>query len=385
MNNSSSVRATLTLVAPLLFSLAAGCNKDASVEKAAASATAAKTFKLSAEQRARITIETVAPTSFRPILDVTGTVAFNGDRSTQVLSPISGPVARLVAPLGAQVTPGQLLATVSSPDFAAAVAALRKAEAAAANTARIAARAEALFQNDALARSDLEQARTDASSASADREAAVLTLRSLGVEDATITALREGKQTTPLEAAIRAPIAGTVVERLINPGQLLQAGTTAAFTIADLSTMWIMASVYGADVAQVQAGGHVDVSTDGSAKLVSARVDYVAPIVDPGTKATSVRIVAENPGQLLKRDLFVQLRIQSAVARKGILVSSAAVLRDEDNLPFLFLALDDGTFARRRVTLGAHADLRYEILTGLTGGEKVVTNGALFLQFAESQ
>ncbi len=383
---NKSVLARAAVAAPFLIALGAvACGKPAPADTAAAKPASAKLVSLNAEQRKRITVETAAVTAFRPVLEVTGTVAFNGDRSTQVLSPISGPVARLIAPLGAQVTPGQLLATVNSPDFATAVAALRKSEADAANKARIAARAEALFQNDALSRADLEQARTDLASATADREAAILTLRSLGVEDATITALREGKQTTPVEAAIRAPIAGTVVERLINPGQLLQAGTTVTFTVADLSSMWVLASVYSGDVALVRAGERVDVLIDGTAKPVNAHVDYVAPIVDPGTKATSVRVVAENPGQLLRRDLFVQLRIHSSAERRGILISSSAVLRDDDNLPFVFIAAADGSFARRRVTLGAHADLRYEITSGLSAGDQVVANGALFIQFAESQ
>lgn len=385
MNKPQSARTAIVVAHSLLLTLLAACGGGAAGERTAVSANHPKALTVSAEQRTRLTIETMAVTAFRPVLEATGTVAFNGDKSTQVLSPISGPVARLVAPLGAHVTPGQLLATVRSPDFATAVAELRKTEAAAANTARIAVRADALFKNDALARADLEQARTDSSSAEADREAAVLMLRSLGVDDATIAAVREGRQAAPIEAAIRAPIAGTVVERLINPGLLLQAGTTPTFTVADLSSMWVIASVYGADIALVQPGERVDVMTDGSATPISARVDYVAPIVDPGTKATTVRIVAGNPGQLLKRDLFVQLRIHSAVERHGLLVASAAVLRDEDNLPFVFIAMADGSFARRRVILGLRVGQRDEVTSGLAAGEKVVADGALFLQFAESQ
>jgi cobalt-zinc-cadmium efflux system membrane fusion protein len=375
-------RASLTVAAPVI--LLAACSTDAA-DKAAAAATTPRTFTLTAEQRAKITVDTVRLTDFRPVLDVTGTVAFNGDRSTQVLSSISGPVARLVAPLGAQVSPGDLLATASSPDFASAVADLRKAEAANANAIRTTARAQALFRNDALARSDLDQSVTDSTSAAADLDAAIQALRALGVGDATIASVRAGAAAAPIEAAIRAPIAGTVVERLVNPGQVLEAGATPTFTIADLASMWVNASVYGADVALVRAGEAVDVIVDGAAKPVSGRVDYVAPIVDPATKATAVRIVAENPGQLLKRDLFVQLRIHAATERRGLLVSSTAVLRDDENLPFVFIAAADGTFLRRRVTLGRHADLRYEILDGLAAGDKVVSNGALFIQFAESQ
>ncbi len=323
--------------------------------------------------------------SFRPTLEVTGTVAFNGDKSTQVMAPISGPVSRIIVSLGTTVAAGEPLATVASPDFAAAVAGYRKSDEAARNTQRILKLDGQLFQNDALARSDLDQARTDAASAAADLEAAVLQLRSLGVEDSVITAIHEGKQTAPVESVIRSPIPGTLVERLISPGQLIQAGTTAAFTVAELSSMWVFASVYSTDIGLVSAGETAQIVTEGSEKPVAAHVDYVAPIVDPGTKATSVRLVADNPGQILKRDMFVRVLIRSTQEHHGILVPSAAILHDEDNLPFVFVAKSDGTFDRHRITVGYRVDDRYEVLTGNTAGDKVVANGALFIQFAESQ
>jgi membrane fusion protein, heavy metal efflux system len=342
-------------------------------------------FKVSAAQRARLEIVAIAPSTFRPTIEVTGTVAFNGDQSTQVLAPISGPVVRLLVNPGADVTPGQALATVSSPDFAADVATYRKAEEAARNTQRILKLNEQLFQNDAIARSDLDQSRTDAASAAADLESAAQQLRSLGVEDATITAIHEGKQTGPLVSAIRAPIAGTVVEKLINPGQLLTAGTTPTFTIADLSTVWVMANVYETDLGLVSAGESADILTDAQTKPPSGRVDYVAALVDPGTKATAVRILVENTGRVLKRDMFVRVRIHSARVRTGLLVPVAAMLRDEENLPFLFIAASDGSFVRRKVTVGYRVDDRYEITSGLAAGDQVIANGAVFIQFAESQ
>jgi cobalt-zinc-cadmium efflux system membrane fusion protein len=381
---ASFPRAAVPAVAiAVVLAAVAGCTSKRADADAASQKPAA--FRITDEQRKRLTIVTAAKETFRPMLEVTGTVAFNGDRSTQVISPISGPVARVTVSLGANVTQGQPLAIVSSPDFAMAVATYRKAENAVLNTQRLLKLNEQLFQNDAIARSDLDQSRTDASAAAADREAALLALRALGLDEATITAIREGKQTAPIEGAIRATIPGTVVEKLINPGQLMTGGTTPSFTIADLSSMWIFASVYGADVGLVTAGERVDIVVDGSAKPVPAHVDYVAPIVDPGTKATSVRIVAENPGQLLKRDLFVRMVIHSVSEISGILVPAAAVLRDDDNLPFVLVAGADGSFLRRRVTLGHRVGDKYELSTGVAIGEKVVGDGALFIQFAESQ
>ena len=381
---ASTLALAAALAAALATVLAAGCSpKPADTAAAAAGKPAA--FHVTADQLKRLTIVTVAPTSFRPTLEATGTVAFNGDHSTQVISPISGPVARLMVSLGANVTVGQQLATVSSPDFAAAVATYRKAEAAASNTQRILKLDEQLFKNDALSRSELDQARTDASSSAADREAALLVLRALGLDEQTISAIRDGKQIAPVEAAIRANIPGTVVEKFINSGQLLQGGVTPAFTVADLATMWVFASVYATDVVHVQAGEMVEVLVDGASKPVSARVDYVAPIVDPGTKATTVRVVADNPSQLLKRDQFVRLLIHSTNARTGILVPASSVLRDFDNLPFVFVAAPDGSFLRRRVTLGYRVGNQYEITAGLAARDTVVAEGALFIQFAESQ
>ena len=369
------------------IALLGGCpsSKPAADDVGSAPASKPSGFRVTEAQRARLQILTITPSSFRPTLEVTGTVAFNGDRSTQVLAPISGPVVRLLVNTGAEVKPGQPLATVSSPDFAAAVAGYRKAEEAARNTQRILKLDEQLFQNDALARSDLDQARTDAASAAADLDAAGQQLRALGVDDATITAIHEGKQATPVESAIRAPIAGTIVEKLINPGQLLSAGSTPTFTIAELSTVWVMANVYDADLGLVREGEAVEIVTDAQVRPVTGRVDYVAALVDPGTKATTVRILAENGAHVLKRDMFVRVRIHAASEHTGLLVPAAAVLRDEDNLPFLFVAGTDGGFMRRRVTLGYRLGDRYEIASGIAGGEKVVADGALFIQFAESQ
>jgi cobalt-zinc-cadmium efflux system membrane fusion protein len=188
-----------------------------------------------------------------------------------------------------------------------------------------------------------------------------------------------------VQGTIVATIPGTVVEKLITPGQLLTAGTTPAFTVADLSSMWVIASVYAADIPLVADGVAVDIMTDASSKPLTGVVDYVAPIVDPGTKATTVRVLAENRSQLLKRDMFVRMTVHSKQERTGFLVPLAAVLRDDDNLPFVFVQQADNGFVRRRVILGHRVGERYEITSGLTAGEKVVGNGALFVQFAENQ
>jgi len=347
---------------------------------------------LDAAQRQKIRLEKVAVSPFRRTIETTGTVAFDQNRTTQVLAPISGPVARLQVELGARVARGQALATVASPDFAADVSALRKAEALAKNARRLATLDEQLWKNDAIARRDMEQAETDAVGAEADRDSALQQLRALGVDDKTLKDIQENR---PAQgngaAAIRSPVAGTVVEKLISPGQLLQAGTTPCFTVADLSTVWVMANLFEADLPFVSPGAPAQILTDGgrppggSGAPIAGRVDYIAAIVDPATRAVAVRIVAPNPNGMLKRDLYVRAVIQASRESSGLLVPVSAVLRDDENLPFVFVADPQGAFGRRRVQLGSRMGERQEVTSGLTAGETIVVEGALFLQFAENQ
>jgi cobalt-zinc-cadmium efflux system membrane fusion protein len=357
--------------------------RDSTSAKAATPGVANTT--LTPDQLEHLKIAPVASVAFRPEVQTTGTVAFDGDLSTQVLAPISGPVMRILVQPGAWVKKGAPLATVSSPDFATAVSDFRKAQATAVQTRRVATLDSALFKNDAIARRDMEQAQTDAVSAEADRDAALQALEALGVDSTTLAQLRDNKPVTSVQGIIRAPIEGTVVEKLINPGQLLQAGTTPTFTIADLSTVWVMASVFESDLASVVHGDKVDVVTGASPRPLAGTVDYVQALVDPATKATQVRVIVPNTGHLLKRDMYVTVTIHSSKDKHGILLPVSAVLRDENNLPFVFVQLPGGGFERRQVTLGSRVNDKYEISAGLKEGERVIQVGGLFLQFAQSQ
>jgi cobalt-zinc-cadmium efflux system membrane fusion protein len=319
------------------------------------------------------------------VVQTTGTVAYDGDQSTQILAPISGPVTRILVQPGVRVHRGQALAYVSSPDFAEAVADYRKARATAENAERVAKLDEQLFKNDAIARRDLEQAQTDAISAAADRDAAFQHLQALGVDDATLEALEAGKAAAEARGVIRSPIEGTLVERAITPGQLLEAGSTPCFTVADISAMWVMANVFESDLEAVHVGDAATITSGASREPMTGRVDNVAAFVDPSTKATAVRIVVPNHGRLLKKDMYVDVGIRSRNESRGLLVPVSAVLRDEDNRPFVFIEDPAGRYERRTVKLGSRIDERYEINDGLHAGDHVISRGGLFLQFAQSQ
>jgi cobalt-zinc-cadmium efflux system membrane fusion protein len=343
------------------------------------------TMTLTADQREHLKMVSVAAETYRPVIQTTGTVAFDGDLSTQVLAPISGPVVRILVQVGTQVRRGDPLALLSSPDFAAAVSAYEKAQSAARQTQRVAQLNAELFKADGIARRDMEQSQVDADAAAADRDAALQQLRALGVDSSTLNDLRDGKRTGPLEATIRAPISGTVVEKLISPGQLLQAGTTACFTVADLSRMWVMANVFESDLAFVAPGDKAQITGTALPQPLSGTAAYVSALVDPSTRATGVRIDVANTGHVLKKDMYVDAAIQSRRTVKGLLIPVSAVLRDDDNLPFVFVETTKGNFARRMVTLGNRIGDRYEVRDGLKEGEQVTAEGGLFLEFAQNQ
>ncbi len=347
---------------------------------------ASAAFTLTPDQRQKIQVEKIMPTEFRRTVTTTGTVVFDADQATQVVAAISGPVSRLLVPLGAHVSAGEPLAEVASSDFAGAVASFRKAEAQARNARHVADLNAKLFQNDAIARRDMEQSETDAVAAESDRDAALLQLRALGLDDAAIADIRANRPLAHGAGIIRAPIEGTLVERLITPGQLLQAGATPCFTVADLSRMWIMANVFDSDLPFVGEGDPAVVSVPGGSVTVPGKVDYVSALVDPGSRAVDVRIVARNPEGVLRKDLYVRVAIQSHRVSEGLLVPVSAVLRDDENLPFVYVQTAGGSgYLRRRVAIGARVDDHEEVTSGLKAGEQIVVEGGLFMQFAENQ
>jgi cobalt-zinc-cadmium efflux system membrane fusion protein len=359
---------------------AAGCSPSAKKP-----ANNSGNITLTDAQRHNIHLYTVTAEPFRKTVETDGVVDFDQEHSTSVISPITGPVTRLIASPGQNVKKGDPLAAVASSDFAAAVGAYRKALATAATARRLADLDKDLLAHHGVSQREADQAQTDAVGAEADRDAALQTLQSLGVDPKTIEAVRDGRSVSRIEGMIRSPIDGTVAERLVTPGQLLQAGSTATFTVADLSHMWVMAQVFGADLDNIAVGDSAAIATGLGGPTLAGKVDNIGSVVSPDTRSVAVRIVADNPHQALRRQMYVRVTITSGHSSMGLLVPDSAILRDDENLPFVYLALPDGSFARRSVTLGYRTGARYDVIGGLHAGDHIVVDGALFLQFMQSQ
>ena len=367
----------------LLLSLT-GCSSKADPQAAAAADTP-HNVTLTSAQRQHIHQLTIARSSFHRSIETSGVVDFDHDRATQVLAPFSGPVTEVLVSQGEKVKQGQPLARVDSPDFAAAAGAYRKALAAAHTADQLAATDRDLFAHQAISQREQAQAQSDAIGADADRDAALQALLALHVDQQTIVAIRAGKPVAHGQGVIRAPIAGTVVEKSIAPGQLLAAGSTACFTIADTSKMWVMAQLFGDESAAVKNGDQVTIDTGTDGAKIQGKVTNVGAVVDPDTRSIDARVLVDNPDGALKRQMYVRVKIQSSEAREGLLVPVSAVLRDDENMPFVYVVASDGGYAQRTVTLGERVDDRFMIPEGLHAGDKVVVDGAIFLHFIQTQ
>jgi membrane fusion protein, heavy metal efflux system len=263
----------------------------------------ASNVRLTAAQRQNIHLYTVTPSRFRRTLETTAAVDFDNDQATSVLAPFSGPVSRLLVSQGDEVIKGQPLAIVDSPDFATAISAYQKALATARTDRRLADLDADLVQHNGVSQREYEQAQTDAANAEADRDAALKALVSLNVPPEAIDAIRQGRPVPRSGGIIRSPVAGTVVEKLITPGELLEAGTTPCFTVANLSRVWVMARLFGADLSAVSVGDPAEVVTGIDAHNFPGRVDKISALVDPDTRAVAVRVVVENPQHSLRKQM----------------------------------------------------------------------------------
>jgi cobalt-zinc-cadmium efflux system membrane fusion protein len=337
-------------------------------------------FTIPEDQMSHVQVVTVETTKLTRTLRLTGAVAYNAFKTTPVITQVGGPVSRILVVPGQQVKVGQPMLEVSSPDYSQLLDAYLKA----ADSYRLAdknyAREQDLYQHHAVAQRDLEQAESDRNQARADLNAAEQGMKILGIKNPSELA----KTATSAQIPVLAPISGEVVERLVSPGQVVQAGQTQAFTISDLTTVWVLANVYQSDLAAVRSGDDVVVQTDAYPGTFHGRISYVSPALDPNTRTLQARIVVDNPGGKLKRDMYCTVTVTAGSISNAIAVPDSSILRDDNNQPFVYVAIGANQFGRRDVEIGQSENGQTQILKGISVGERVVGDGSLFLQFANS-
>ena len=327
-----------------------------------------------------IQVVTVQPTTLTRTLRLTGAVAYNGFRTTPVITQVSGPVSRVVVVPGQKVQKGQPMLYVASPDYSQLRTNYLKAKDAYSLAQKTYVRSQDLYQHHAIAVKDLEQAESAEVQAGGDLASAEAALRVMGVTDP--DAVEKGPSS--YEVPVRAPIGGEVVEQLVSAGQLLQPGNSQCFTISDTGTMWVLVNVYQKDLPYVHVGDTVTIQTDAYPDSFRGRISYIAASLDPTTRTLPARIETLNPGEKLKKDMYVTATVQAGKIQSAIAVPDSAVLRDSENEPFVYAEVSGNQFGRRSVTLGESLQGQTQITAGLQPGDHVIGDGSLFLQFANS-
>jgi membrane fusion protein, heavy metal efflux system len=377
------MRNAWSLVALLVL---AGChsndnaNRMTSYSSKASPSVTAQLFTIPADQMSHVQVVTVEPGTMSRTLRLTGTVAYNAFNTTPVITQVGGPVSRILVVPGDHVKMNQPMLDVSSPDYAQLLNGYLKAADSYRLADKLYTRAQDLYAHHAIAQQDLEQAESTRTQAQADLNAAEQGMRIVGIKNPGDLA----KAPSSAQIPVLAPITGEVVDRQVALGQVVQAGQTQAFTISDLRTVWVLANVYQADLEFVKSGEDVVVQTDAYPDSFHGKISYVSPALDPSTRTLQARIVVDNPGEKLKRDMYCTVTVTAGVLKNALALPNAAILRDDNNQPFVYAMTADNQFGRRDVTLGEMQGDKTQIVKGISAGDRIVGNGSLFLNFANS-
>lgn len=353
-----------------------GSNASANAYKASD----AQLFTIPPEQMSHVQVIKIQPTTLTRMLRLTGSVAYNAFHTTPVISQVSGPVNRIVVVPGQKVKQGDPMLFAASPDYSQLRTNYLKAKDAYALAQKALARAQDLYQHKAIAEQALEQAQSAETQAGGDLASAQAALKVLGINDP--DALVASPPT--FEVPVRAPIKGEVVEQDVAVGQLLQTGTTQCFLLSDTSTVWVLVNVYQKDLPYIRVGDTVAIQTDTYPETFHGRIAYVAPSLDPSTRTLQARIETNNPGEKLKKDMYVVTTVNAGKIANAFALPDSAILRDNENQPFVYVEASGNQFGRRQVTVGESQNGQTQVTSGLNAGDHVIGDGSLFLQFANS-
>jgi len=347
---------------------------------------------------ASLTIQPVTARAFRAEHVTEGKIAVDEDRSTPVFSPYAGRVTKLLARPGDSVTQGQPLFVIEAADtvqaqndFVAAAGSLNKARSALDLAQLQHKRAKDLFEGKAVplkdyqqAEATLIQAQNDLRSTETALEAARNKLRILGFTDETISAFQEKGRINP-ETTILAPIAGTVVQRKIGPGQYVNAGASdPVFVIGDLSTVWLTAFVRETDASAVAVEQEMTFNVLAlPGRTLTGRINYVAAAIDPATRRLMVRATVDNSNGQLKPEMFASVTIYAPGDQPSVGVPKQALIY-EGNQVRVWVAHEDKTIELRQIKPGLTNGDLVEVEGNLRPGEQIVTKGSLFIDRAAS-
>ena len=394
---------TLALVASIWFgfdplkSHAALAVEPAAASTAAApSAPTASQFEPTTAQWAALKIEAVEMISFDNVVVADGVVATNDNATAAVYSPFSGRVTAITAQLGQSVRKGAPLATLlatevaqSGSDLATAVAAEATAHKQLDLARLTEQRQHDLFLAEAGTQKDWLQSQSDLVAAENVRLAATAAVAGVRARTAILggaNAATGAINATSGQVHLSAPIDGVVVQRQLAPGQFVNSlsagGSAALFTIADLRTVWVLASVSEMDAAALRVGQTMDVATLANPSTpLHARISWIASMVDPATHRVAVRAELPNINLSLRPQMSVTVRIFEGHPVESVAIARSAIIYD-GQVAHCYVVARDHSLVARELKIGRTQGQLVEVKAGLARGDQVVTRGALFVDSA---
>ena len=356
-------------------------------------------YSPTSEQWAMLTVEPAATRAFRSELFTEGKIAINEDLATPVFSPYAGRVTRLVAKPGDTVQAGQPLFFIEANDmvqaqndFLAAMALVTKAQARVTLTEIVEKQNKRLLESKAgslrdslVAEADTTQARSEQRVAETTLEAARNRLRLLGKTEEEIMTFQEKGKISP-ETPIHAPIAGTVVQRKVGPGQYVSYTSTGsldpAFVIGNMATVWVVAYVRESDASRVGVGQQMEFRVPAYPdRAFAATIDYVSSSLDTATRRLMVRAAVSSENFAFKPEMFASIVIYGKGNGQTVAVPRDAVIF-EAGTARVWVVRPDRAIEPRTIKTGLISGAMMEVLDGLKPGDNVVIKGGLFVDRA---
>ena len=355
---------------------------DATGPSAAASG-GPPTVNLSDSQLGSVKVEPAGEREFPIEKESVGSIDFNQELTVQVFTPYQGRIVGLFAKVGDDVRKGQTLFTIDSPDLLQAESTLIAAAGVLEFTTRNLARLRELYKTRAVSQKDMEQAASDQQTAEGALRAARDSVRLFGKTDAEIDRIVAERKADPI-LVVPSPITGRITARNAAPGLFVQPGNwPAPYSVADISTMWMIANVAENDSPAFRVGQEVKVRVNAFPdRTFDGRISTIGSMVDPTTRRVLVRSEVQNPRDELRSGMFATFVIRTGAPVRSVAVPVDGVVREGDGTMTVWVTADRRRFTKRTVKVGLQRDGYRQIIEGVQPGELVATEGALFLSNA---
>lgn len=328
-----------------------------------------------------IRIISAGPGQIKKQINLPGEVNINADRLAHIVPQVSGLVRKIYKTLGDRVKAGELMTVLESRELADAKSAYFVAKERLALAEANFKREKGLWKKKISAEQEYLEAKQAMAESNIELSSAEQKLHTLGFSETALKKLSHQSHMKFTRYEIRSPFNGTVIEKHITIGEKLMSDSKA-FTIADLSTVWINLSVYQKDMPFVRIGQKVHISTAGDLLSANGTISYIGPLVGEKTRTATARIVLPNPDRRWKPGLFVSANVAVSEVNADIVILKSAIQTIDDEPAVFVLSERSGQegFAPRHVTLGRSDDESVEILSSLQPGERYVSEDAFVLK-----